>query len=85
MAKMIPCGWCGRPFQSARKSHLYCSKDCCSAATYVANKKPIPLELACPFNREVVCAMHTCSKCGWNPEVSKARLDAILAGMKEGR
>ena len=82
MAKLIPCGWCGQLFRSVRPSHLHCSKDCYAAATYTANKKPVPVELACPYNEQLVCAMHTCSKCGWNPEVSKARLEAILAKMK---
>ena len=82
MAKLIPCGWCGKLFQPIRPSHLFCSKDCYAAAAYTVNKKPIPVELSCSYNEQLICSMHTCSKCGWNPEVAQARLDAILAKMK---
>ena len=32
----------------------------------------------CPFNNECRCQVADCDYCGWNPEVSERRLDAIL-------
>lgn len=34
----------------------------------------------CPYqpSGHVLCDKKTCSKCGWNPEVAQARLDAIV-------
>lgn len=39
----------------------------------------------CPYqdNGNVLCDKKTCSKCGWNPEVAKKRLDAIIQKMME--
>ena len=38
---------------------------------------------ACRFNEGVACdpKNQTCSKCGWNPEVAKVRLDCICKTM----
>ncbi len=35
----------------------------------------------CDYNEKIECKQKTCSECGWNPEVAKARLDAIIAKM----
>lgn len=83
MARLKSCAWCGRLFTPVRSSHLHCSKDCYAAATYTASKKPVSAELACPYNENLICAKHNCSKCGWNPEVAEARLAAIVANMKK--
>lgn len=38
----------------------------------------------CPNNPQGVwCDKKTCSRCGWNPEVAEARLEAIKAKMAE--
>ena len=31
----------------------------------------------------VMCEKRNCSKCGWNPKVAEARLEAIIAKMAE--
>ena len=40
-------------------------------------------ENVCPHNNEVVCRTAKCDRCGWNPEVAKARLDEYVGGMVE--
>ena len=32
----------------------------------------------CPHNSECRCKVITCGVCGWNPEVSKARIEKIV-------
>lgn len=42
-------------------------------------KRIKPEPPTCPHNEGVVClpGEHKCSACGWNPELSKARLEAF--------
>lgn len=37
----------------------------------------------CDYQEFVECERKKCAECGWNPEVAKARLEAILAKMAE--
>lgn len=37
----------------------------------------------CNYQEGVQCEKKNCHKCGWNPEVAKARLEAIIEKMKE--
>lgn len=37
----------------------------------------------CDYHAFVECPKKECSKCGWNPEVAEARLEAIKAKMAE--
>ena len=34
----------------------------------------------CPNNSNVDCGKKECHRCGWNPEVAKARLEAFIKG-----
>lgn len=77
------CMWCRRLFLPARANQLYCSQTCYNADHYSAKAKPIAVDLRCPHNEHLICEVHSCSRCGWNPEVAKARLAAIIAKMKE--
>lgn len=83
MSKMTPCVRCGRLFKQIRASHLYCCQTCYDADHYTAKERPIPVELRCPHNEYLICEVHSCSRCGWNPVVAKQRLAAIIARMKE--
>jgi hypothetical protein len=38
----------------------------------------------CPYQRNVECSCRNCDRCGWNPEVAKARLDKIMGVTHEG-
>ena len=81
--EMKTCAWCSRPFLPVRGTQRYCCSTCCEAHHYTAKNKPIPKELQCPHNEHLVCEVHSCSRCGWNPVVAKQRLAAIIAKMKE--
>ena len=83
MNKMKPCAWCGKLFRPVRSNHLYCCQSCHNADHYSYKNKPIIEPLRCPHNEHLICEVHSCSRCGWNPEVAKARLAAIIARMKE--
>ena len=81
--KMKNCVWCAKPFRPTRSNQQYCSQNCYNAAHYSAKAKPIAAEQQCPHNGNLICGVHSCSRCGWNPEVAKARLAAVTAKMKE--
>ena len=38
-------------------------------------------QFVCPHNNGVMCDVKNCYHCGWNPIVSKIRLDKIIKGM----
>ena len=79
------CAWCKTLFLPSRSTQGYCSKNCRENAYYHAKrvkKKLIPVELGCPHNEHLVCEVHNCSRCGWNPVVAKQRLAAIIAKME---
>ena len=37
----------------------------------------------CIYQVNVECPQRLCAKCGWNPEVGQARLEAIIAKLNE--
>lgn len=39
------------------------------------------LDNPCPINDALVCKEQKCDKCGWNPEVSRERLESIVGEM----
>lgn len=42
-----------------------------------------PVFFICPYNKECRCQDAACSSCGWNPTVSKKRLECIRKTLKE--
>ena len=42
-----------------------------------------PVLFICPYNQECRCQDAACSICGWNPTVSKRRLDCIRKTLTE--
>ena len=84
--KLKPCARCGTLFLPNKNTQNFCSKNCRENAYYhekIAKDKAVPVELGCPHNEHLVCEVHNCSQCGWNPEVAQARLEKIVAKMKE--
>ena len=41
------------------------------------------MERVCDYNDNVICRRVTCGHCGWDPEVSAARLKAIMGDQKK--
>lgn len=81
-SKTKQCVWCMRMFAPTRTNQMYCSMACYNADHYTAKNKPIAKDLQCPHNEHLICEVHSCSRCGWNPVVAKQRLAAIIAKMK---
>lgn len=79
-----PCAWCGKLFELSRITHRFCCQECSAAAWYDTKviHKPVPVSLRCPHSEHLVCEVHNCSRCGWNPVVAKARLADIIAKME---
>ncbi len=78
------CEYCGKVVEVERKWQVqrFCDKSC--AASYrnklMAGKNPTPGD--CIYQPEsIMCDRRKCSKCGWNPEVAHARLEAIMEGV----
>ena len=91
------CQGCGKVFMADRKSRVFCSRTCvavnCSRAAGTTHcdhsldwkrKESNGLMWECPYNKAVECSFRRCDKCGWNPEVAKARLDKYMEEHHEG-
>lgn len=77
------CPQCGNDFRTGRENQHYC---CYSCARKGANAKRakgnfdasldwvrVDGQWECPYQVFVSCTVRHCDKCGWNPEVAKAR------------
>ena len=84
MVEMKKCAWCGTPFRPKANSQKYCNPQCAKQAYLDANAQlhPVPANVSCPHNANLVCERRACGKCGWNPKVSKRRLENILAALE---
>ena len=80
------CAYCGnvKRVYRTRDASRFCSKSC--AMKYRQSRKQLQHRgqkgmlwgKECVFNPEAVhCGIKDCARCGWNPEVAKARLEAI--------
>ena len=84
------CEYCGAPVE---RSHRFCSRACSAKAR--CNVKLVEVDedqdwkdaggglYRCPHQRFVRCKDRDCDYCGWNPEVAKARLEAIMEQRKK--
>ena len=70
------CVVCGSLFTALRSDSKYCCRKCANKAR--SFKEVIHYE--CPYNKELDCTSQKCNKCGWNPEVAKARMEAMGYG-----
>lgn len=81
------CAYCGKIKRTYRTHDAgkFCSKSCAAKYRY-GHKRPDQQPATgtlwnkgCVFNPDGVhCVMKDCAKCGWNPEVAKARLEALV-------
>ena len=72
------CPMCGKVKRVAYECDVrtYCSNLCAARARH---GKTYEVGGECVFQPEsVMCNLRTCGKCGWNPVVAKARLDAFM-------
>ncbi len=76
--KQYTCLNCGAEFLSDRFRKFCCVR--CNKTylqrNYRAKEKTKPPRL-CIHNEGVCCKTNNCTTCGWNPEVSQKRLEAI--------
>lgn len=91
----VKCQYCGKEmivYPSEVDKRKYCSRNCANKGRFQCEKGEFDTSLAwersssdksrwsCPYAVNVSCGMRVCSKCGWNPEVAKARLEAMGYG-----
>ena len=80
------CPKCGIEFKTVRGHQRFCSKSCSNRGRRKeTDDYDHSLEWKqseeygtweCPYQVNVGCLVRECSKCGWNPKVAQARLDA---------
>lgn len=80
------CAYCGnvKRVHRTRDASRFCSKSCAVKYRHEhkqpKNMRPkgILWDKECVFNPDAVhCVIKDCERCGWNPEVAKARSEAI--------
>lgn len=83
------CAYCGtlKRVYRPHDASTFCSKSCAAKwrfeQKYRAEKVQAVFE--CVYQPEsIMCDRKICSRCGWNPEVAKARLEEITGKAKEG-
>ena len=82
--RIATCDVCGTVFSTNRDDKIRCSRRCANIAANRAKRKRMKTNTdSCPHNEHLVCEVHNCSQCGWNPEVAQARLERIVAKRKE--
>lgn len=67
------CKHCGKEFKPNDYRQVFCSMQCSARNRWGVEDADTG---TCPYNDAVECSSRKCSKCGWNPEVAKARLEA---------
>ena len=82
MERKAKCPICGEKFTTTSSKQIYCTRKC-YRRMYRQNNAPIikPKEskvFDCPYTDGVWCDNMECHKCGWNPKVSKRRLEQFM-------
>lgn len=90
------CKGCGKVFTDTRADRVYCSHSCsatnrdrgtgtahCDTSLEWKRTESNALLWECPYNNAVGCSFRKCDRCGWNPEVAKARTEAFERKLKE--
>lgn len=67
------CPVCRKVFVKRAPQHTCCNAICRERLKGRYQKGP----MACPMNDGVDCRGGDCAKCGWNPEVEKARKEKL--------
>jgi hypothetical protein len=90
MAKELKkCPYCGKAFWGI-KDQRYCGHSCANRGRREEEREQGEYDRSivwerdesgcwlCPYQFSVGCKRRECNKCGWNPEVAKARTKEIL-------
>lgn len=82
MEKILNCPKCGNyPLKYSQSLDLYFCTECLSVyEKFCGELEPAKYECECRYNKFVDCKVTSriaseCSHCGWNPKVSKERLE----------
>lgn len=86
--KEYTCFLCGKKGidLTTRQNQMFCSRNCRQKYYYrmgmggnIRKHKPRS-PYSCVHNQEIICKIHNCSTCGWNPEVAQKRKEAFAYG-----
>lgn len=89
MVREVICERCGVTFKTPYKYQRFCSHSCANrGVNYIdarieekydtnLNWTTYRGKWECPYHECVGCYVRNCDKCGWNPEVAKARLEKM--------
>ena len=55
----------------------FCSKKCCQQYSNRHKASKLNKNMLCLYNDYVVCGVHNCQSCGWNPTVETERKEAL--------
>ena len=82
------CPHCGTEFETPYENQRYCGHTCANRGRRLSEKgefdhsleweKDAERKWMCPYAQNVGCRYRKCNKCGWNPEVAKARTEAYM-------
>lgn len=96
MVREVKCERCGLVFKTPYKGQRFCSHSCANrGANYVPKETKENYDTTlewntyygrwdCPYQEGVGCHVRNCNKCGWNPDVAKARLEKYMGVTHEG-
>ena len=89
------CPICETKFRTTRENKVYCRQTCVNRARSLRLLEKGNFDESldwfrhdgrwdCPYESAVSCEIRNCDRCGWNPVVAKARLDAYMEKHNEG-
>ena len=72
------CPICHLKFKTEQVRRIYCSIQCSNRRE--RRKRKHSTEYECEYQMGIYCQERNCKKCGWNPEVAKARAERMMGG-----
>lgn len=76
------CVYCGKTDidRSTTRTKKFCSPACAQAHFRRSHGVGISVGESCPNNNGVICDIHKCGNCGWNPKVEARRKKELAYG-----
>lgn len=77
--RKITCANCGKKTidRTSNGRGRFCSKKCASVYSNRRRGLAKNKDMRCLFNDYVVCGVHNCRSCGWNPTEEEKRKEAL--------